>query len=136
MATIDIKITNLPQIRAAFGRAPQLMIAELNKAIFQTLQTIRGKEILEYRALGIRVITGGLINSISRGVYQADLKGEVGPNVTGSPGVDYALYVHSGTRYMKARPFLLNAVNSSQTETDKFFTSAVDKVLSQIGKAT
>lgn len=134
--TIDIRITNLPEIRAAFSRAPALMVRELNTAIKQTLLTIQGKEVLEYRSLGIRVITGGLINSIRRGIYQTNLRGEVGPNVTGSPGVNYAIYVHSGTRYMAARPFLLNAVGDSKTDTELFFTKAVDRVLSQIGKMT
>lgn len=109
------------------------MVQELNTAIKETLLNIKGKEILEYRSLGIRVITGGLITSIQRGLYQTNLKGEVGPNVTGSPGVNYALYVHSGTRYMNARPFLLNAVKSTQSSTDKFFINAVQRVLNQIG---
>lgn len=135
MPDISIKITNLPQIRAAFAKAPGLMVEELNKAIAKTLLSIKAKEVLEYRTLGIRVITGGLITSIQRGYYQRNLYGEVGPNVTGSPGVDYAIYVHSGTRYMKARPFLLNAVGDSRNETTRYFVNSVNTVLDKIARA-
>lgn len=133
MADIAIKITNMAEIRAAFNKAPQLMVNELNTAIKKTLLNIQGKESLEYRSLGIRVITGGLIGSIRRGIYFSNLKGEVGPNVTGSPGVNYAGYVHSGTRYMKARPYLLNAVNHAELDTEKYFKTAVQNVLDNIG---
>lgn len=134
MPDIKITIKNLPQIKAAFGKAPRLMTQELNKAIAKTVYSIQNKEGHEYKALGIRRITGGLINSIVRGSYLTNLRGEVGPNVTGSPGVDYALYVHSGTRFMRARPFLLNAVNQSEGEIDKFFQEAVQSVLDDIGR--
>lgn len=133
MATVNITISNLSQIKAAFNKAPELMTKELNTAIKKTVLTIQGKESLEYRSLGIKVITGGLINSIRRGAFYGNLRGEVGPNVTGSPGVDYATYVHEGTKYMKGRPFLLNAVRSSNIETDRSFSESVQKVLDQIG---
>lgn len=136
VAEIAIKITNLPQIKAAFGKAPQLMTRELNLAIRKTIYTIQRGEFRHYQSLGIRVITRGLYSSIERGTWFGNLKGEVGPNVQGSPGVGYAGFVHSGTRYMKARPFLLNAVNSSQKETEMNFTKAVDNVLNKIGKMT
>lgn len=134
MSNIEIKIKNLPQIRAAFNKAPTLMRRNLNTAIKKTVINIQGKESLEYKSLGIRVISGGLINSIRRGVWYGDLKAEVGPNVTGSPGVGYAGYVHSGTRFMRGRPFLLQAVDNSQGDTDRFMTEAVDNTLKEIGR--
>lgn len=133
MANIAIRITNLPQISAAFKEAPRQMRRELNLAIRKTILNIQAKEVQEYRDLGIQVVTSGLIGSIQRGTYFADLQGEVGPNVTNSPGVNYAVYVHSGTRYMNRRPFLLNAVNDSHDDTDKYFTEAVNNVLDRIG---
>jgi len=134
MPDIAIRITNITEIKSAFNKAPKLMTDELNDAIKKTVLTIQGQESLEYRALGIRVITGGLINSIRRGVYYSNLKGEVGPNVTGSPGVEYAVYVHDGTSRMKGRPFLLNAVKSSEKTTEKNFETAVQNVLDKIGR--
>lgn len=136
MSNINIEIKNLPQIKAAFKQAPVLMKRNLNTAIRKTVINIQGKESLEYKSLGIRVITGGLINSIRRGAWYGDLRAEVGPNVTGSPGVDYAGFVHEGTSHMRSRPYLLQAVNSSQNDTDRFMTEAVDKTLHEIGSKT
>lgn len=136
MSTIEIKIKNLPQIKAAFNKAPALMKRNLNTAIKKTVINIQGKESTEYRNLGIRVITGGLINSIRRGVWYGDLKAEVGPNVQGSPGVDYAYWVHEGTRFMNSRPYLLQAVRSAEQDTDRYMTEAVDKTLNEIGRLT
>lgn len=136
MAEINITIKNLPQIRAAFRKAPSLMTTELNKAIRKTVIEVQRKSFVEYKSLGIRVITRGLWRSMQSGTHFGNLRGEVGPNVTDSPGVSYAGYVHSGTRYMRARPFLLNAVNRSDKDIDKYFTEAVDNVLNQIGRAT
>jgi HK97 gp10 family phage protein len=136
MSDINITIKNMPQIVNAFNQAPKLMVANLNKAITKTVFTVLGKESVQYNSLGIRVISGGLINSIRRGHYVSSLYGEVGPNVQGSEGVDYASYVHDGTRYMRGRPFLLNAVNSSQKEVDEYFTDAVDKTLNTIARMT
>lgn len=134
MPDIKITIKNLPEIRAAFGKAPGLMVRGLNNAIQKSVFSIKSGEAMEYRNLGIRVITGGLMGSIQRGQYFSNLRGEVGPNVTGSPGVPYALYVHSGTKYMRARPFLLNAVKNSERKVNDFFKDAVQDVLDTIAK--
>lgn len=136
MSEINITIKNISAIRAAFKEAPVLMKRNLNTAIKKTVINIQGKESLEYKSLGIRVISSGLINSIRRGVWYGDLKAEVGPNVQGSPGVGYAGYVHSGTKFMQARPYLLQAVQSGEQDTDRFMTEAVDRTLNQIGKMT
>lgn len=135
MSIIDIQINNLPQIQAAFRQAPTLMRRNLNTAIKKVTIGIQGEESLEYKRYGIHVITGGLINSIRRGLWLGDLKAEAGPNVQGSPGVGYAGYVHDGTRFMSARPWLLQSVQNKQGDTDKYFVEAVDQTLNEIGKA-
>lgn len=136
MANINIKITNLPEIKRAFGMAPVLMKQNLNLAIKKTILNIQGQEYVAYKSEGIGIITHGLIDSVRRGVFYGDLKGEVGPNVTGSPGVNYAVFVHDGTRFMRSRPFLQDAVDATNEQTDKFFTQAVDDTLNKIGKMT
>lgn len=134
MPDIAITITNLPQIRNAFKIAPVQMVKELDLAIGKTILDIGAEEVREYSSLGIGVITRGLINSVTRGRYQRSLYGEVGPNVTGSPGVNYAVYVHRGTRFMTARPFLANAVKDAELRVDGYFHAAVQNVLDDIGR--
>jgi HK97 gp10 family phage protein len=120
---IAIKITNLRQIKAAFNKAPALMTKELNLAIKKSVFVIEARS-----KINTPVLTGRLRSS-TRSLF-SNLKGEVGTHT------NYDVFVHYGTRFMKGRPYLLEAVNDSNTEVDKFFHQAVDKVLSDIGKAT
>lgn len=131
MANINVQITNIDKIRKAFREAPDKMGKELNNAIQKVLIGIQAETIRNVHPdRGINVITGGLLSATERppvfthlkGVYDVDIK--------------YAPFVHDGTRFMKARPFLQKAVDSQKELTDRFFTEAVDKVLSDIGKAT
>lgn len=131
MANISVQISNIDAIKKAFKAAPDLMEKELNNAIQKVLLSIQAETIRNvHPSRGINVITGGLLSATERppiftklrGVYDVDIK--------------YAPFVHDGTRFMRARPFLKNAVDSQKEVTDRFFTEAVDKVLSQIGKAT
>lgn len=121
--TIGIKIKNLPQIKRAFGMAPTLMKRELNTAIRKTIFTIQADSMRN-----TPVDTGRLRASTSSRF--SNLRGEVGTNTK------YDVFVHNGTRFMKARPYLANAARSQQSNTDKFFTDAVDTVLHTIGRAT
>lgn len=120
--SIAIKITNLPQIKAAFGQSPRLMTYELNNAIKKSILTIQAKSMKNTPVLTSR------LRGSHRSVF-GNLKGEVGTHT------NYDIYVHEGTRYMKARPYLKLAVGSSGSEVEDFFTRAVDNVLSSIGAA-
>lgn len=117
---ISIRITNLPQIRAAFSIAPKDMVKELNRAIQKSVIGI-GTDSRR----GTPVDTGRLRAS----TYErfSNLKGEVGTNT------DYDIFVHEGTRYMRGRPYLRKAVDSNQAETERNFTVAVQNVLDKIG---
>lgn len=118
---IAIKITNLRQIKSAFNKSPVLMAKELDIAIKKTVLIIQGKSVRN-----TPVDTGRLrASTYSR---FAPLRGEVGTNT------NYDVFVHEGTRFMKGRPYLRDAVESTNVEAEHFFTSAVDNVLSALGK--
>lgn len=123
MAQIAIKIKNLSQIKAAFGKAPRLMARNLDLAIRKTVLTIEADS-----KRNTPVQTGRLRAS----TYDrfSPLRGEVGTNT------DYDKFVHEGTRFMKGRPYLRLAVQSNEQNTDRFFTDAVQNVLNEIGRAT
>lgn len=122
MAEIEIKITNLAQIKAAFSRAPALMARELDTAIRQTVLSIGGES---------RRRTPVLTGRLRASTYErfSRLRGEIGTDT------QYDRFVHYGTRYMKARPYLKEAVEANQQKTERFFVGAVDRVLSAIGRA-
>lgn len=123
MPTIDVKITNIDQIRSAFRKAPALMVKELDIAIKKTIMQIAGQSMKN-----TPVLTGRLRASTYENF--SPLKGTVGTNT------DYDMFVHEGTRYMKARPYLRNAVEEESSETQGFFKDAVENVLNQIARET
>lgn len=123
MPEIKVTITNLPQIKAAFAKAPRLMATELNTAIRKSIVSIGADS-----RRNTPVDTGRLRASTLERF--GDLRGEVGTHT------NYDVYVHEGTRYMKARPYLLEAVQSNESKVDTFFKDAVQKVLDQIARET
>jgi len=131
MANIQVKITNIDQIRKAFKAAPEKMGKALNIAIQKVLFSIQAETIRNVHPdRGINVITGGLLSATERPPVFTNLKGVYDIDIY------YAPFVHDGTRFMRARPFLKHAVDSQQEITNRFFTEAVDSVLSEIGKET
>lgn len=120
---INITITNLAEIKAAFNKAPGLMTTALNTAIKKSILTIQRKSMINTPVLTSR------LRSSTASVF-SNLKGEVGTHT------NYDVFVHEGTRFMKGRPFLGDAVTDSDGEVQEFFTKAVDSVLSDIGNAT
>lgn len=121
MADIQVKITNLPQIKRAFSMAPQIMTRNLSMAIRQTVLSI-SRESRQRTP----VDTGRLRAS----TYErfSSFRGEVGTNT------EYDVFVHEGTKFMRGRPYLRNAVGS--TPYQQYFDVAVQNTLNQIGKMT
>ena len=123
MARIDIKITNLAQIKLAFAKSPLLMAKELNTAIAKTLFNIQ-----RHSMINTPVLTGRLRASTT--TLMGNLRGEVGTHT------NYDVFVHEGTKFMAGRPYLLNAVEETNQTTEHNFKVAVQNVLDAIGRAT
>jgi len=123
MPDIKIKIKNAYEIKQAFNAAPRLMVKELNTAIKKSIFSIQRDSMMN-----TPVATGRLRSSTSS--LFSNLKGQVGTNT------NYDIYVHDGTKFMKARPYLADAVEDNEKSVNDLFTKAVDNVLSAIGRAT
>lgn len=123
MPNFTVEIKNLPQIKAAFAREPVQMTQNLNNAIRKSIFTIQ-RESMEHTP----VDTGRL--RASHTTLFENLKGQVEPTAF------YAIFVHEGTKFMKGRPFLLNAVKTKQEEVQKFFDDAVRDVMDRLGDQT
>lgn len=119
---VQVKIKNLPEIRAAFEKSPRVMTKNLNQAIRKVTLSI-GRD----SRINTPVDTGRLRSSHYENF--TNLKGVVGTDT------EYDLFVHQGTRFMKARPFLKQAVDSNESYTDRQFTDAVQDTLNEIGRA-
>lgn len=120
---VNITIKNLPQIKRAFGMAPGLMRTALNTAIRQSVLTVeRDSKILT-------PVDTGRLRASHRSIFR-ELYGEIGTNVS------YDIFVHEGTRRMKGRPYLRNAVAKADPVVQSFFTKAVQSTLDRIGGMT
>lgn len=118
---IKIKIVNLAQIRAAFARSPRVMARNLNKAIKRSVIKIEGDS---KRVTPVR--TGFLRSSHSSSF--SNLAGFI--DVTAS----YAPYVHFGTRFQRAQPFLQKSVNANEGFVNDEMLSAVQDTLNDIAR--
>lgn len=119
MPQVNITITNIDQIRRAFDVAPMEMTKQLNLAIKKTLIHIQRKSMIN-----TPVLTGRLRGSTTTSF--GSLRGEVGTHT------NYDLFVHEGTRFMRGRPYLKQAVDESSSETEQEFKDAVQNTLDKI----
>lgn len=122
MAEYGIRIENLAEIKAAFRASPQLMVKYLDRAIQASIFEIQ-RAADPYTP----VLTGNL--RANNSFIFAPARGEFVKNA------NYAIYVHDGTRFMKARPFLLEGIKDSEGKVQDNFRDAVQHVLDDIGRA-
>jgi hypothetical protein len=121
MAQINIQIHNLNEIRAAFRKSPDVMRKNLNRAIQRSILFVQ-KQTLPVTPID----TGALRNSLIRGIKFGNLRGSIGTNL------NYAGFVHEGTRFMKGRPYLKTGVEKSSKFIDEEFKNAVQDTLDRI----
>lgn len=124
MPAVNIRITNIEEIRYAFRQAPRLMNNELKDALTKSAINLEGISIMNSP-----VKTGYLRASHEFKVdgMGLDMKATIGPTA------DYAVFVHEGTRFQRSQPFLRDAAESSLLETSDYFQEAVQNVFDKIG---
>lgn len=120
---ISIKINNLPQIMSALRKSPYLMARNLNKAITYSIAKVQQKSV------PLTPVKTGRLRA-SYHTYFRNLYGMI------SPETDYAIYVHEGTRFMRARPFLAEGISESNKDIQNYFEKAVEDTLNQIANET
>lgn len=127
MADIRIEIKNLPQIRAAFNASPRHMARNLRDGLIEIDRVIKPRSMAD-----TPVDRGRLMRSHYSKFNPYSALGfylEIG---TKTP---YDIFVHEGTRYMRPRRYLYNAVQEKQPTVDRILTRAVQKTLDEIGKS-
>lgn len=123
MPSVHLKITNLPEIRAAFAQAPVKMAKNLDIAIKKTALAIQKQSMIN------APVDTGRLRASHQTLFEP-LKATI------EPTADYAIYVHEGTRYMVGRPFLLEAVQSEEDNANGYFKKAVQDILDDIARET
>lgn len=123
MPTINVKITNLAQIKAAFKQAPALTVKYIDKAIRTSIFQVEADS-----KRGTPVDTGYLRSSHQSSFSM--MRGEIMPRAS------YAIYVHEGTSRMRGRPFLMNAVKTNEKNIQNNFEIAMQHVFDNIAEAS
>lgn len=121
MPAISIKIKNLPQIKRAFLKSPKNMVDDLNIAIKKSALAIQGQSMQN-----APVRTGFLRRS------HESIFGNL--TATIMPTAYYAIFVHEGTRFMRGRPFLYEAVTEELDAVQNYFREAVQSTLDKLAK--
>ena len=127
MATIEFKVKGLSKIvkaleeypnysRQIFANAINALLAELHKNAVDDNFQFKTPRMLR---------TGRLSSSFSEGINLASaykLEGSIGPKV------NYAIFVHEGTRYIKPNPFMERILKASLPKGNQYFQSAIDQI--------
>lgn len=119
-STFNVKIENLAEIKRAFGKAPELTVKYVDRAIQASLFAV------QKQADPLTPVLTGNLRANNSFIY-GKLQGSFIKNA------NYAIYVHEGTRFMKGRPFLLEGMKSAEPAIQKYFVDAVQNVLDDIG---
>ncbi len=115
---ITIQVFNATEIMNWLAKKPDETVREVGKAIEKAVFKVN-----ERAKRNSPVDTGRMRASISKSVSERAMSGEV------VVGVRYGIYVHEGTRYMKGRPFLENAVRDSEKEIEGYLLQAIENVI-------
>lgn len=123
MANINIKISGLDKLKAAFARAPQVVREEVNDGIAQSLAVLERTAKKESP-----VDTGRLRASHRQQQNRSQMSGELFPTV------EYAPYVHERgfTRIWKGNPWLGRTAKIEERSVERIIQRAVNKAIKRI----
>ena len=119
---IEIKV-NAKKVARAFKEAPQQLGKNLGKALKKSAFTVQRKS--------------KIISPVDSGLMRKRITPEIKPlSAVIIPRVHYAVYVHEGTRFMAARPFMARGAKASERLIQEFFTESVDDTLKSIERSS
>lgn len=121
MTTFNIHIEGLDKFIAALNQSPEIVKKYLNNAIRKSIIDIQST------AVPVTPIDTGRLRS-SYEIEFGDLRGSTGPTA------EYAIYVHEGTRYMKGRPFLKQALDNNVAKIEQTINSQLNQALEEIAR--
>jgi len=117
----NIVITGLDELIKNFGRANAIVNSNIQEAIRRSVI------ILQYD-----LQRGGYV-PVKTGTMKSSIRPTITPlRATIQPNVDYAIYVHEGTKFMKGRPFFEWAVERKQDDVQKEFEISISKITKEL----
>ena len=120
----DIQIKGLEELRRRWATAP----AKIKKMTMDALT--RSGYLVEGASKRVTPVdTGRLRSSIS---LSSSLALRTEPHVVISPHTDYANFVHFGTRYMKARPFMTQGYEAVKSRIKSEMRSLLNNIVKEL----
>lgn len=115
---VNINFKNLDKLKSAFRRAPASVTKHIGTAINKSaMQIIR--ETKPLTPVDTNRLRGSIGEETREGILQVQpFMAEIGTRV------NYARFVHHGTRFMQARPFLQRGTEKAIPEINRFFQQA------------
>ena len=124
---MEIKIRIKPdvdQLVKRFEGFENILLQNLREAIWgYALLIERGAKMFS------PVRTGRMRSSIGINMRIAD----AGLSATVAPNVEYAFFVHEGTRYMKGRPFMEWGLNAYRREGEQLINNKINDAINKLG---
>jgi HK97 gp10 family phage protein len=134
MAKTEITIVGLTELKLAIKRNPQRVVAEARRFLTRGIAAynrgiLRNPWGLLDSGGGAPVATGNLRDTHIRTVEQ--FKATIGPNLSTAP---YAVYIHHGTKKMKARPWLDYAYREKKGEVEQLYRDMLSAIVRDLAK--
>lgn len=134
MASLKFEFKNEARIIRAFRQAPTDFLGMVQKALEHTGGETVGK-VKNVITSGTMMWKAPLDTGMMRGNIslseKSPMKVTIAPNLTVTP---YAKYVHEGTRFMTARPFLDITVETEQANIQSFFSRTINNFLNDLAR--
>lgn len=121
--TISVQIENIDKIREAFARSPEIVGPFLRDA------SMKSGFLLEGASKKLSPVdTGRMRSSIatSLGILNKGIQSIVSTNVF------YAIFVHDGTKRMRGRPFMRQAVDQNVGGIQAIYTDEITKAMNRM----
>jgi HK97 gp10 family phage protein len=117
-----VTFKGLNEFRALIRQSPNKVGKAIGVSIKKSALLLEAKTKQELTRGPNRAIDTGTLRS------QVSVRELTPTRATLYPLVNYAVYVHEGTRRMRPRPFFKDAIKRSQREIDKIFLEQIDKI--------
>jgi len=118
---VDVRIENIDKIKSGLNSSPLVFAKHVNKAIKQSIMAVERNTKPK-----TPVDTGYL--RLAQVPYFYPLVGIY------EPVAEYAIFVHEGTKFMKARPFLQQGLDDSRQYIRLAFEKALNDSLQEIAR--
>lgn len=133
MAQISIEIKNGDRILKAFRAAPTVFARELQMSVLRAAE-FSTAEVKKVITTGEGMWKSPIDTGAMRRGMQVRQTGKLQATITPSRLTPYAVFVHEGTPYVKARPFFDITAKNHKNIINKFFHGEVNAIVKKILK--